>query len=1104
MSYPCHSFAVRTLLCDLGTSVVNHLSNLNSAQREAVKYDAGPLIVLAGPGTGKTRVIIARLVRLLEDGHAPDSLLALTFSVKAAEEMRFRLVEAVDERVAARVRMHTFHSFGKDIIDRFGDWTGLRRDMVLMDSAMSRRLLRRLIIERNLFTDRAAEGRDSVIARVRSFIGACRNAACTPQKVLAYAQQTQSDLKNPPSDLAADPDALAARRIEAGEFLQLAQLYEAYDKACRDDGLFTFDDLLTLPLAIFEQKHGAASILRDELRHVVVDEFQDVNAAQIEMLRHVVPPKLPSGKPPDLCVVGDDDQAIYGFRGADTHAFRRFADIWTTSKTVALTTNYRSGAPIIKAANAIITHAQSRFAPDKVIESDPAPLADDHSSVEGVITDDGAAGSVIAAMILDDRARNPSRNWSNYAVIARTNGYAEDIASELELAGVPIARRRRITPLDDLAVRDLLAWLRVLTHEDDTTNVHRLLTRPPCNLPPDVVKRWLVAYERAKWDGETMSFADWLATHHADDQTVARFVVLRRELLQATQGQPANLAIDHVAKRSGVTIHEHLEPSERAARIARIVKVLTFAQSCQPHLEQPGDLAAFLRHYDDLDDNEKQFDRAGDERISPQSAQNEIEVVDAVSIISAHSAKGLEYDTVFVVRVRPGFGFPYAERSDDADIALPTELTGAGESDHTDEERRLFYVACTRAERRLVLLANPKKKRGKATDYFIEITEDTQGLQVPITAGDDWLTKTNVVARDAMEAVAIDADGARRDAMLERERRRARQEAFAALHDAQRVGDEAGMQAIIERLSHAARSIAALEAMAQGSELPAFLVRVPEEQAQWQAIADRVRRASPEDQVPTLKPPLELSYTMVDQYLNCPRCFYMRYVLGYSEPETGAINIGIVVHGALQKFMLETMNAEADGQEPPGVDRLRAIGDGLFRMRTPRSQSYDRASHEKVQSQLELYFERLHDDAEVLQLERSTKFAYPHAGLTHHFTAKLDRVDRLPDGRIRIVDYKTGNATKKLLEPKSDDLQLCIYAMALPRLLDPSHPDPVLPAGVAEYWLLSTGERGTIDLAQLKLDKAREQIDKSIAGILAGSFEKGKSTRHLCEGFIDE
>lgn len=1060
-------------------------STLNEAQRRAVDHDGDPLIVLAGPGTGKTRTIIARMARLIENGVEPSSILALTFGVRAAEEIRSRLAEAVGDRTAQNVQASTFHSFGWAVLRRFGDMVGFRQDAAIMDSAQEKRLLRSLIRMHGLFRAHAPSGYAAIIEEARCFIADCRHAAKTPGEAAKYAQEWADIVAR--NDDGLSGDELAAEKNRADKFAELSLLFLHFDEACRERNLVTYDDFLALPLKLLAAKPIVGQVLRSEVRHVLVDEFQDNNAAQIELLRYLFPPG--GATPGSLCVVGDDDQAIYAFRGADTRAFERFKAIWREHTIVPLTEDYRSAPPIVAAANRIIAKAAER-----VVEGKSLVSAGDAAGVEGVVegvtiaNDD--CGIAVASMIREDRART-ERPFFSYCVIARSNKYRDMLAAQLEQQGIPVDVGCRATPADDEGVKDLLAWLRLLADPSDVQPVFRVLIRPPFMLDVHRVNAWRRTHERAQADAGQEGFADWLCREAGADPEVAPFASLLSELRVVAAKEPADRAVEHVTREAAIAGAEALEPRERAKRIENIVQVIRFVRQVQPHLDQPGDVAAFLAYYDDLDDKEQEFPLRAEDPLETEPDAHTAR--DCVRVITAHGAKGLEFDTVFVTRVRPeNGGMPNVKRDRDAE-ELPEAFTGSPVCDGKEEERRLFYVACTRAKRRLVLLAKPKKSVTDSTDYFDELGRAAPpGEAIRIATGDAWLERARA---DVPDALCRELDGnvgpaGRRAALFRHELSRLRQDAFAALHDAERDAASA-----MPRLSVAAATISAVAHLRNAGALPAPLPGHADA-ARLGAFVERLSHLGEEERARAPKPPLTLSFSRLHSYATCPRCYFLKYVLGLDEPTSDAIQVGSVAHAALEKYYAEKRDAEADGRTAPGLDRLHAIAAKEYRRSWPPSRPYSETALEQLRAQLALVLERMEDGADVRELEKFIAFPYTHGEHTHTINAKLDRLDQMQSGGWRIVDYKTGQAWDKLKEPKPDDLQLCLYAMALPHFLGLSDDEPI--DGVAEYWLLSSGDRGSLRFADMRLDKARKTINESIEGILAGRFERDKKCNGFC------
>lgn len=1044
--------------------------SLNEAQRRAVEHAGSPLIVLAGPGTGKTRVIIERVAHLIEArGAVPERVMAVTFTNKAAAELRSRLAERVGVGLAERVWAGTFHAWGLRALRRFGDRLPIGRRPALIDSAQQRRLLRELILETGVLGDLPA-GVGSAVDEARAVIGRLRAGAVSPARALGLADER-----------AASGDG--GERAAWARFGAMASLFERYDRACLERGWATFDDLLVRPVELIARDATTAALVRAECAHLVVDEFQDVNGAQIELLAAVAPPETS----PDVVVVGDDDQSIYAFRGADERAMARFESRWAGAQRVALGLTYRSAPAIVGVAQRVIERAGERFEPDKRIEA--APQAPREGSVEVVRLEDNLdGGEAIATLIGAEIAGEGDPRWSRFAVIGRSWTELDRVRAALELAGVPVVSAGRGGALRDQGVQDLLAWARLACdpHEPET---HRLLVRPPVSIDPGRAMVWARAWRASRSRGETRGLARWVIDEHADDadhgEGVRRFASILGEAVAAAGSERADDAVATIIRRTGVAHADLVAGRERAARVRAVVSVLKFVRERADRAEQPHDLRAFLRYYDDLDAREQEFTHGvGESEVEAEEgvSAGEAEREGAVALMTAHAAKGLEFDTVFLPGVAPVNGWPSSRADEPVVPEGVLDRLGDERSEkerRLDEERRLFYVACTRAQRRLVVLGRAPKS-SKATNFLLEVAADgdasvREGREVLKAAGE----------RDAIDRL-LDGHRARRGARaaLDEAARDARLDAAAALA---RAGDEGGEPArAIGALGEAARRIAAIAHVRAHGEAPAWAAGAAGEAAR--ALADRVREGAPAPgghPFEPVRPPLELSFTQIDAYRRCPRCAYVTQVLGVGERAGGAARFGTAMHEALCAFYERWRVADSEGGGLPGERELVALARRAVEAQCPADDELDEGQLAKAEAQARLAWSSLHDPgANIAELELRASFPYECDGRTHRVVAKLDRVDDL-GGRARIIDYKTGGASAARTDPKklAGDLQMGIYVMALRHLRE----DPGL-EGECEYWLLSTGERGRVAFADLDLGRVRREIDGVIRGMLAGEW----------------
>ncbi|HYE60961.1 MAG TPA: ATP-dependent DNA helicase [Phycisphaerales bacterium] len=1106
---------------------------LTRQQLEAVQHSGGPLIVLAGPGTGKTRTIIARVAHLIEQrGVEPESIVALTFTVKAAGQLRERLAGQVGALLADRVNVSTIHGFGHKLVRRFGDLLGLPPELELIDAAQSHRLLKDVIVTHGLFADSRAEGLRSLIANLEQVFAGIANRGLSHKQCTKFVHEWGVRLERaprPPTAGALTELEYEAQQAEHAWFADAVLAMNFFAEARWKRGWVTFDDFLTLPLRLLREHQSALAICRGDYRAFVVDEFQDCNPAQIELLRLLSPPE----SRPDLCVVGDDDQAIYRFRGADEQAFRRFETIWPGPKVVPLTENYRSQPAIIAVGNAVIGRAQSRFRPDKTIvfPEKKVALPADQCGVECVrLEEEFQDAEVIAAMITGDRTATAlagqTRAWNRYAVIARGHGDLDRVAAALRLEGVPYERVKERSILDDAGVEDVLAWVEWLINPEASWAARRVLARPPYGVPAEAALSWELEYkgQASQWGAgregveEPGRFDEWLKVRAVEYPAVARAVELYQRLMTEVGSMRGDEAVFRVITATDAAHAELLPGRDRAERVAALVALIGLARDKQHRLEPPGDLAEFWRYLEELRSAAGAIPAVeGMSSVSETPATlDEDETAGGVQLLTAHSSKGLEFDTVFVPRVKAPYGFPCL-RSDsgwEPPEGLFDSLDPRTEAERcADEERRLFYVACTRAERRLVLLSKPNKTVTKTVNYFDELTR-TPGTPVSVHEARHILEEAAArggVPASAIEVAGLDFKGraAARQAG-ERARREARLAAARALELVDR-GDVTPEQVTkaAEMLKGAAEQIALTAATQAAGQAPAWLLK---QRPDLRPMGERLARLMKEENAADVSPesllvkampaPLHLSYTTIYEYHNCARCWYLGRVLRLPQPYSDDANLGTVAHAALKTFYDRWAKADAEGLPRPGAEQLVTLARETFIATLGSRQVVDNEALEQLSAQMRLLMANLHHDgAQVLETERSIDFDYEVDGVAHRFTAKLDRIDLLPDGGVRVIDYKTGYASQRYLAPKKDDLQMGIYALALKLAKGLGWADGGDVRGVAEYWCLSTGERGTISFAELDEAKVRAQIDKAARGMLKGEFPCGDGCGGPCTLF---
>lgn len=1048
------------------------------------------MLVLAGPGTGKTRVITHRIAHLIrERGVRPETIVALTFTVKSADSMRGRLAELVGAGASEGIFAGTFHSFAKMLVRRFPDRLGFDRAPIIMDSAMRRRLLREIVASRVTTDPLGASAGESWVDELRGVIAHLHHHAVSPQRAQEFIQQWHSALEAGhqvgDETLTLDEVCIEAQREALERFRRVVGVFKAFEQERRNRSWMGFDEMLIEPIRLLREDPRAAAICRDDYRHIVVDEYQDTNAAQAELLAMLAPP----GQSRDLVVVGDDDQSIYEFRGADDLAFDRFARRWQGCAQVRLERNYRSLPQVINAANTLIARATHRFAPEKRIEA-----AGLHAGAQGSVellelADFKNDGDAIASMIRADRQHSlevngTERPWSSYAVIVRTHNDAERITNAFELLGVPFTGRRPGSVIEDAGVQRLLAWVELLADPNAAWAARGVLMSPPVAAPPEAMLNWEKQYRAARSRGAMgLGFATWLTQREEADDTpeargaIERFTNLYTKLQACAQEHNADHTVVEIIRSAGLADSELLTGRERASRVRNLVEAIRFTRSLQPRLPQPGNVSAFWSYYNDLDATDQTMGKAmGEDAIDSDGYEEDGEGWSdsaGVAVLTAHSSKGLEFDTVFVPRIFGPSGYPSSKNA--RTKPLPdgiVQTVGDQRNDKErmyDEERRLLYVAMTRAERRAVLLTKKTKSPSKTVHFAQQLATDMGASLVRLKESEVLIEPGDAIEQE-MTTRAMAAESAERV-------RAARRSAAEFLAQAGSAREREEFEKAMEELRTAAEIIATEAFAERGDAHP-----------QW--LGDHAPVVRTQTHIPALfKPvtgPLHLSYTTVNSYLTCPRCWYMDFAYRLTARPGPELMVGSATHKALQRFYERHRYAEAEGNPLPGLDVMEAEARDAYEQTLQHDEPVDELLRARVVSMSLAAHQSLHEPhAEILEIERKYVMDWPAAGEGSTLEARIDRLDRVNGGH-RLVDYKTGRPRKDLVTPKPRDLQMGIYALVLQQEMEGIE-------GWAEYWLLQSGQRGKIALAELDTAWAEEQVALAVDGIRSGRFESGKS-----------
>jgi DNA helicase-2/ATP-dependent DNA helicase PcrA len=695
------------------------VSDLTPAQKAAVEHKDGPLLVVAGAGSGKTRVITRRVAHLVATGVPASRILAITFTNKAAGEMRERIGHLLGDRDAPpsrRATVSTFHSFAARLLRAHGPRIGLDRGFTILDEGDQRAAIREAMAEAG------ADPKLFPPPQVAHAIGRAKDTLTTPDEYEKNA---------------------------FGRFEQIvARTYVKYDALLRGRNALDFDDLLVLAVKAVRDDEETRARLHDRFGYILIDEYQDTNHAQYELA------KLLAQRDRNICATGDPDQSIYGWRGADLQNILRFTEDWKDAKVVTLERNYRSTKIVCRAANALIQHNKLRVPKELVTENDEG------APVRLLRSPDGAhEARTVARLIEEEIAAGASPG--EIAVFYRANALSREMEQALFERGVPYVVIGALEFYERKEVKDLLAYLRVLVNPKDDVNLLRVLSAPPRGVgKSSILKLKALAKERdislidaIERAGEVEGLPKKARAALAGLPEL--FARLRERVADGAEAVLATV----IAETSYLAYLKEYFPEEedRGSNVEALLDAARVfdrraSEAAPPAPRAPrrtekarsrsGSLPLFAAAPDEDEEvpeaiePEPPYDPFSDlppgvegflEQVALISAQDASKREDErakVSLMTVHTAKGLEFDAVFVIGLEDG-SFPNSRAMED----------GNG----LEEERRLAYVAITRAKKRLVLSwAEWRSRWGQSSEprrpsgFIFELPDDVfEGGQRP-------------------------------------------------------------------------------------------------------------------------------------------------------------------------------------------------------------------------------------------------------------------------------------------------------------------------------------------------------------------------------------
>lgn len=646
----------------------DYLTELNETQLEPVLHKDGPLMVIAGAGSGKTRVLTYRIAHLMQQGVDAFSILALTFTNKASREMKARIAELVGEGEAKNLWMGTFHSVFARILRQEADKLGFPRDFTIYDTQDSNRLIASIIKEMRLDKDIYK------FKQIRNRISSFKNSLIT---VKAY--HNNPDLQ--------EADSMSRRP-------KLGDIYKEYVERCFKAGAMDFDDLLLKTNELLNMHPQVLAKYQDRFRYILVDEYQDTNHSQYLIVRAL------SDKFQNICVVGDDAQSIYGFRGANIKNILNFQKDYQDVKLYRLEQNYRSTKNIVNAANSIISHNKNKI--EKVVWT--GNVEGSKIKVLRCITD-ADEGREVASQIFEFKMQEQRQN-KEFAILYRTNAQSRAIEDALRKRDIPYRIYGGLSFYQRKEIKDLLAYLRLIINPKDEESLKRVINYPARGIGQATLDKLIIGAKNHSFSlFETLQNASELnlSLNAGTLKKLEGFVNLILSLQIENQKSNAFEIAEIVTKKSGLVLELKKDGTpEGVSKVENIEELLNgirdFVEGQREIADATGNLSEFLEDValaTDFD-NEKESDQ------------------DYVYLMTIHLSKGLEFPVVFIVGLEEDL-FPSA-----MSLSSRSEL---------EEERRLFYVGMTRAEQKAVLTYTLSRYRwGKLVDAepsrFIEEIDD--------------------------------------------------------------------------------------------------------------------------------------------------------------------------------------------------------------------------------------------------------------------------------------------------------------------------------------------------------------------------------------------
>ena len=636
---------------------MDYLKGLNEAQFEAVTTIQGPLMVLAGAGSGKTRVLTMRIAHLIQNGIDPFNILSLTFTNKAAREMKERIGKVVGESDAKSIWMGTFHSIFARILRMEAHYLGFPSNFTIYDSQDALNVIKKVLKEMSIDSD-----------------------LYKPKKVMNRISQYKNNLItvnayfNNPELMEAD---------EMANMKMMGEIYRRYVDTCFKSGAMDFDDLLLRTNELLTRFPEVLAKYQDRFRYILVDEYQDTNHSQYLIVKAL------ASKFENICVVGDDAQSIYAFRGANIYNILNFKKDYPDAVTVALEQNYRSTQNIVNAANDVIAKNQQQFKKNVFSANEEGDKIQVYRSLS-----DADEANFVAAQILESGLRN-QRKYSDFAILYRTNSQTRAFEDALRRKNIPYKVYGGLSFYQRKEIKDLIAYLRLLVNENDQEALLRIINYPTRGIGDTTQNKLIVVADQlgitiAELLNNLQMYAPQTGFNNGVLNKLSEFwsMIKAFQVMMKTENV-YQVAMD-VAQKSGLI--KMLKDDQTPEGVSRVENIQELMNSLQ----------GFIEEQQQLEDGDGSLSNFLENIALSSDTQNQEEDDNKVSLMTIHLSKGLEFPVVHLVGLEENL-FP--------------SFMSSNTREELEEERRLFYVALTRAEKQAILsYAVSRFQWGKITD----------------------------------------------------------------------------------------------------------------------------------------------------------------------------------------------------------------------------------------------------------------------------------------------------------------------------------------------------------------------------------------------------